>query len=145
LAERNATRDVWIGRRLLQEGLPDKARTRWQEVIENYPDTEAAKDAQALLDGENPKPRPLQDMPKPPLLEDYFLANQGEFVEAAGNEADAGLNAAGSASSGKQRAASARPSTVTSTVVNGQKTVHVNGYINKNGKFVQGYWAGDRK
>jgi len=49
-AERLAAAKLNLAKQLASDGLLDKARTRFQEIIDTYPKTKAAADARKLLE-----------------------------------------------------------------------------------------------
>jgi hypothetical protein len=60
------------------ERLFNRAKVRFQEVIDNYPDTDAALDAKAILDGNTV---PLHPMPPVPILPVGVTASEEELVD----------------------------------------------------------------
>jgi hypothetical protein len=53
------------GKQSESERLVEKARERFREIISVYPGTQAAADAQELLHGKSPPPRPALQAPEP--------------------------------------------------------------------------------
>jgi hypothetical protein len=49
-AEQTAARMLIYARTLADDGKKDKAKTRYEEILKQYPMTEAAKEAKVLLD-----------------------------------------------------------------------------------------------
>jgi hypothetical protein len=49
-AEKDAARKLKLAERLDDDGLHDKAKPRYQEIIDKYPNTKAAKEARARLE-----------------------------------------------------------------------------------------------
>jgi hypothetical protein len=49
-AEKDAASSLRVAKKLAADGLVDKAKARYKEIIEKYPNTKAAKEAQQLLD-----------------------------------------------------------------------------------------------
>ena len=79
-AECEAARKLSMARTLADDAISEKRRgnasqadkllaratARYEDIAKDYPDTQSAVDAQELLDGKNPAPRPVPPSPTPP-------------------------------------------------------------------------------
>jgi hypothetical protein len=64
--EDDAREEQAQGHRAKADGLRAKAKAYYQDIIEKYPGTQGATDAQSLLDGQSPEVRKLPPLPVPP-------------------------------------------------------------------------------
>jgi len=113
------------GKQSESERLVEKARERFREILDAYPDTQAAADAQELLDGKNPPPRPAIQGPKP-------LPSSAELQREPSS---------GSSSKSTYDPMSPSPGEARQEPSSGNlsKPVHVSGYTRKDGTQMRPY------
>ena len=153
-AEFDAAGDLKLAREFYDANKIDVANRRFREIIAAFPTTQAAKDAKLLLDGDyvaarkmpaNPI-RPVEPLeptvswPQPPEPVAVVYPPDPEAVALAEAVRNAEAATSGTGPSGTG------PNSVTSGIQpisvgahNGSKTVHVEGYFNKKGTYVQPY------
>jgi hypothetical protein len=126
-------------------------KRRYQDIVKDYPGTPAAADAQAILDGKEPTERSMASEPSLATLEQEELASIPEPAPTESPEeptqaraiADTSTQAPKPTEAAPQSDGSVGQGTTSGTsnpvVGTSPKTVHVNGYTRKDGKYVAPY------